>query len=248
MPALPAQYVEVPPAPQRRFGLLSVVTLVDSSQAHWRDGISWTSPACSTVRVASDPCETPVAKTPDPVAPYSEASPMVLYAMPECAPFGVDLQKAAMDALAYGEEAGLAKGLAQRMAADTDVASAGAATTPGMALATMEGAIAEAGIAGVIGIDVRVASLLSDRLEQHGTQLTTKLGTPIWPFFDVAGSAWMYATGRILVYRGTASVFGPVQKLPEANVYTALAERPYVVGYECPLAKIGVTLTDCCAA
>lgn len=246
MVTVPAQYVEVPPPAQRRFGLFSVASPIDSSEPHWQNGIQWTSPACTTVQPVptnpTDPCAV-MPKTAQDIAPYYDGTPTVVYAMPTCAPFGVDLAKAAMDALAHGEEAAIGKALAKRVTLDGGAPSAGTGLTPAVALAQMEGYLASAGIAGFIGMDARVASLVSDKLEQHGNQLTTKLGTPVWlTYLDATGTGWVVATGRIIVYRAPASVHGPVQKMPEANQFIALAERPYVMGYECPMGKATATI------
>lgn len=70
------------------------------------------------------------------------------------------------------------------------------------------------------------------------------------------GEQWLYATGTVLAWKGKMIEQGPVMvdnqpgvalgNRSYSNEYRALAERPWVVGYECFAAAVLVTAAACC--
>jgi hypothetical protein len=62
------------------------------------------------------------------------------------------------------------------------------------------------------------------------------------------GTAWLYATGAVQIWRSAISIVPDRDhSLNRANNdYTVLAERSYVVGWECVTAAVKVSLACCC--
>jgi hypothetical protein len=57
------------------------------------------------------------------------------------------------------------------------------------------------------------------------------------------GTAWIYATGAVFGYRGEVQVRSPRESLDRsANTLSMIAERTYVIGFECCLLAAHITL------
>lgn len=165
----------------------------------------------------------------------------------------------ARDALRLGEQRAVETVVSRQLAATanaTDLTPAGGAVHPVDGLAILEAYLgASYGGVGVVHSPVDVTTVLTTlgAVVRQGTRLETVQGTyvasgggydnhsPEGVAAD-AGEAWVYATGQVLIRRAaTVDVVSQIATSPATNVFNALAERTYVVTWECVTVAVLVT-------
>ncbi|MDQ0376499.1 hypothetical protein [Amycolatopsis thermophila] len=201
-----------------------------------------------------------------------EASPITVYGSFRCRLLGYSLEEAqrrAREHLEAGEQQAVeyavmsGEGGNLPFLADADTVNLGTATCAEELLSLLyEHADAEFTGEPVLHVPRAAAPWLKDHLAREAGRLVTTLGTPVvagagYSEANVgpggvaapAGSFWVYATGPVVVRRGPITA---VPNPPEAglnrsnNDFTALAERQYVVGWDCLAAAVQFTPACCC--
>lgn len=203
-----------------------------------------------------------------PIVPFH---PFALYHLFRCRAVGggwTGGEDRARRSLELGEQRGAERVMAQLLARDpdtVDLTPAVGAVSPVDGIALLEGwSAANYGGVPVIHIARSVGSVLSalavvqratggqQRLETRQGALIASGGGygPGWaPETDPdvaltapgAGEAWLYVTGQVVVRRAASSTVTRVSQPSLTNEFTALAERPYAVGWECGAAAVRVT-------
>lgn len=248
--------VTAPPVVPYRFGVFSVAPIVTPADPHAFVGINWLSVGCGQVSVTGDPCvvDAPAAlavNVPDCVVMNYE--PFVVYTYSDMGFIGrggdgSDAVDAAEAQLLAGEQFGVEDvlwGLIDA-AVTSEVAIASANFRQG--LAVVEQDLAEAyGGQGVIHMSRFTASMLTD-LRVEGGRLVSPLGTPI-----VAGGGYdaalagsvptsvkMFGTGPLVLLGSTVESYPALN--PATNQQATLAQRQYVVGWDCAAVGVNITL------
>jgi hypothetical protein len=255
-PALP---VEGQPRQNLPYGLFSALNLRESSDPHWKMGITWRGLTCSPASAISDPdCETEIDKFFRESGVDGEATPFVVYGSSLCGtPGGRSFETAQEEATAHllaGEQTQAEFQVWTRLlAASTGLP--GSAVSPEVGLARLEAWLGYAwGSAGVIHAPREVASLLDNNLETKSDRLLTNLGTPViagagyslYQAGDAPATRVMLASPPLFGYRG--GIFDSSQRPGDLldrgrNDLYAVAEREYVVGFDpCGVAAIEVTI------
>jgi hypothetical protein len=109
---------------------------------------------------------------------------------------------------------------------------------------------------GIIHVSIDLIALLDNAylLERVGDQLLTGAGNIVVPGAGYVGAApdgtftagvrWMYATPPVFGYRSDVRVMPPESTLDRTdNTVMAIIERNYVLGYDCCLVAVPVSLT-----
>jgi hypothetical protein len=249
----PPQVVEPQPRVALPFGLFSVLTLRESSDPHWANGIEWEAPSCAPVVALDDfddpDCTTEFDKQFAALTETGEARPFVTYGSAKCGTPGgrADLraEEAAVADLLAHEQTQAERIVWGRLAAApaSDVNAAGALDAPSALGALEEWIGGEYGSLGVIHMGRRAATVLAadGLLRASGQRLLTALGTPVvagagYPGTSPAGDApaagtgWMLASPALFGYRGTVQSTMALDR--GANDALAIAERNYVVGFD----------------
>jgi hypothetical protein len=245
----PPQVVEGQPRVGLPFGLFSALTLRESGDPHWANGIEWEAMTCGPVSGITDPnCNTNVNKFFRQMTTVGSATAFTVYGSAKCgAPGGAAYQEAEEMATAHllaREEAQAEVQTWARLAAGATRPRGDTALKPGEALATLEDWLGGTyGSLGVIHGSRGAVTKLDTLVEKTGSRLTSKVGTPV-----VAGSgyygqaapaggatatasqAWMLASPALFGYRG--QVFSAQTFDQNKNDVYALAERNYVVGFD----------------
>lgn len=247
MTVMPAEYVAAPPSTPAAYGLLSAAVVTEST-GRVGFGFEYEPDFCGPARATVAACQTGASKVVDEGKDLVVGEPFTVYSLHSCkaVAFG-DAAQRAQRALTTGEGRAVEEWFAARLAAEA--VSIGAWTGVDKALAALEHYIhCNYGGVGTIHMDRAHASLLfskGDALDTSGTRLTTGLGNIVsagcYDDTDPLGPSTMYATGTVLLQRG--SVFSPPDPLLDkaTNDLFALAERPYAGGWECFAVSVGVT-------
>lgn len=133
----------------------------------------------------------------------------------------------------------------------------GVATCVEVALGLLESAFADCYKAtGIVHVPNEVIPLMAEAylLERDGDALFTTNGNRVVAGTGYSGSApdgttsagvrWLYMTPRIFGYRSDVRTFDPETTLDRSvNTVMAIAERTYVLGYDCCLVAVPVSLT-----
>lgn len=248
------------------FGLFSIAEPL-SAGPHAMSGVEWETEACDPVYgIAGGPCETVGNIDPkditDPGNSNVEAEPVSIYVLRSCRAVA-DFNRAKDRAQAHlvgVEERAIEEHLWGLLNADASTVTVSATPVNAeVALALLEQSMGE-GVAGRPMIHARrdAATLLATeaRVRRHGNRLETELGSLVAAGVGYgstgptgsaapAGSTWVYATGPVRIWRGPAEVRGPImQETPRDNTTVTLAERTYIVGYECAPRAVLVDLTN----
>lgn len=262
MPTIPKMYVGDLAPSTLPFGLFSVASPTNADP-HALSGVEWETESCDpTYGIAGGPCETvgqiEAKDITNPGSSLVSADPISIYTLRSCRAVG-DLARAKDRAVAHlvgVEERAIETHLWGLMNADADAVNLtpSGPLEPLAGLALLEQSMAQ-GTTGGITIHARrdAATVLAEkaRVRRHGNRLETELGSLVsagvgygstGPDADAsgepdaapAGTAWVYATGALRIWRSVAEVRGPfMQESPRDNTHMTLAEKTYVVGYEC---------------
>jgi hypothetical protein len=275
VPTCPPMYVDAPAVTPYLYGLFSVAQMPVDADEHWQCGVEYEPQACGPAKTWADPCDddplNPQApKAADEGVALVTGSPFVVYAGFNCHLVGrseADVQARAAQALALGEQRAVEQaywtgeaGNYPLLADPAAVVLGGGAVSPIAALGALEGYLgSNYGGIGVIHTPRAVVAWLSREgvLSRDRDRLVTDLGT--WVAAGggyavntgpdgtpaAAGTAWMYATGAVVVRRS------PVWLNPDSvaqaldrtsNLVHLLAERTYVITHECILAAVLTTI------
>lgn len=198
-------------------------------------------------------------KIPDDGLGLVEGVPVVAYHLFRCRTVGSwdDGEARAIRSLNLGASRAVEDGFWDGIASGaTDVTPAGTAVDIVIGLGVLEKfASSNYGGRPVIHMDREQATRLIARnaVKVVGDHLETGLGSlvvagagydsTVGPNAEAEGAGWMIATGQVTVWQGDEQVVPAVLEVPYTNEFSALAERPYTVTYECFHAAVEVTAT-----
>lgn len=268
-------YVTVPGPVRvpHRFGLFSAVPVVDVTDSHALMGVQWEPLTCASPKVLSDGCPCPPSKEFEPAPGVQQADPFVVMGSWACGLPGNSVDEAQRRArrhLELGEQQAVERAVwtgaagAAPWFAHESTPNLGTVHCATDLLAVVEDyAATHSTGAPLLHLPRPVLPYLAaDRLVAPvgGTRLETGYGTPV-----VAGAGyveanigpggvpappgawWVYATGAMQVWRGPViTPPDPVAGFSRCNnEFVALAERIYLVGWDCFTAA--VLFEPCCA-
>lgn len=231
--------VAAPTVAPRPYGLLSVVTPVIDADPHWMLGTVWESVACSQPAFTRSECITGDEAEPkefigDRCDRWVTTKPFVVYAGQKVSGGMTpsEGEQRAEARLALVEQTGVEKGLWEQLGS---VVPGVSAASPAAALAAVEEALATgyAGL-GVIHMSASMATMLgAQNLVTSGGRVTTIVGTPvaIEAGVPIASKDTIVGTGAVVVRRGTVLSFSSFDMA--INDVLAIAEREYLVGWDC---------------
>jgi hypothetical protein len=240
------QLVEAPAAFPLRYGFFSVAEPRLTTDDHWRLGVQWQSQSCSPAKRTTGPCIDPEVDplTPDDFCSVVQYEPFTVYAYENDDIIGATLAEHEAHAIARltnGEQYAVEQqfwGLVTTAPAVTTTDLSGAPA--GVVLGYIEQILANNYFGqGVIHMDRFTATILWEYLDVSGARLQTRLGTPV-----IAGGGYgnmadppvdeffIYGTGPVVVYRGDIDT-RQMAIAKETNQVSYIAQRDYVVGYDC---------------
>jgi hypothetical protein len=226
--------VEAPPVVPHPYGLFSVAAPVTPGEPNWQTGVTWESWACLDPNTTTDQCINGGAA---PAAKEFEACPDTRSYKPITVYIGIKRNGQSMEVgseqantvLAGGEEYAIEKFLLAQLAAAVTEA---AALSPLGALAAVEMQLGQNYMGtGVIHMSRETATRLSAQLVRNGDHIETLLGTPVAVGAGYAGTPVIYGTGAVAVRRGGVDIVSAWNT--KINDELVLAERTYVVGWDC---------------
>jgi hypothetical protein len=243
--------VEAPPVAPHPFGLFSVAAPSTPADPHWQMGVEWRTTACLPIATTTDPCITGDAITPKVAAAcdlddgFIGIKPFAAVAFFKRSGESQDVARAEAEAaLAAGEEYAAESALWDSMSTVTATAAAG----PVSALGAVEAELGKGYHGtGVIHMSRFLGIALANQLVKVGSQLQTIIGTPVvvGGGYDQAateaGPHTIYGTGSIIVRRGVVETVDAVDRA--LNDIYSLAERTYVVGWDCFIVGRTATVT-----
>lgn len=252
--------VEAPAVTPYRFGLFSAVEPRTASleltgiDEHWRLGVEWESQACASVKETTGPCidSDVTALTPDDSCSISQFDPFTLYVYNDQSVPGRTIAQAEQNAIARltsGEqeaaEAHLWGIISTAAAPVTDLTT----YTLRYGLAWVEQELAESyGGQGVIHMNRLTSILLKDMLRVEGGRLVTYAGTTVVAgggYDRIAGTApttaTIIGTGPLVMYRGDIDTReNAIDR--SINSHSIIAQRDYVIGWDCVSLGAEVTI------
>lgn len=227
----------VTPAP---FGLFSVVPPASPGDSHWQHGVQWESWNCVDVATTVDPCitgTTPAPKSFDRCPFVGQAEPVTVYVGIQHSGGDDRAVERAGSILTAAEETGVEEHLWSRFGS---YLTPTAATDALHALVLVEGGLARHYRGrGVIHMNKGVATYLAQYLVRQGDQLQTMGGTPVVAGSgynqeatdDTPGEVTIYGTGGLFLMRSDVLTIDSWDR--SVNDHLALAERTYLVGWDC---------------
>ena len=261
----PPQVVEAQPRQALPFGIFSALSLRESADSHWANGVEWEAMTCDPVSGINDPnCDTDIEFMFADSGLLGEASGFAVYGSYNCGPIGRPLPKAeemATAQLLAREEAQVEAQVWGRLAAAAHDVNPGGALDPVEALAALEDWLGGVyGSLGTIHGSRGAATILSKFVMPSGSRLLTKIGTPViagggYPGTSpagapaAAGETWVLASPALFGYRGqvfnSSSRKGDLLDRGTNDLY-AIAARNYVVGFDpCGVAAVRLNKTCC---
>lgn len=256
--------VAPPAVTSRRFGLFSAVEPRTSTieggalDDHWRNGIVWQSQACAVAKVTQNACVDPevAAKTPDDYCGVFEFDPFTVYAFNDDAVPGRTLDEHRADAVARltnSEELAVEREVWSRLVTAAGLAFNATAFPHYHGLGYAEALLqSQFGPLGLLHMDHMTAQALTSHLRVEGGRLFTNNGIPIivgggyhsgMPTLSPTGT--IIATGPMVMYRGEIDTrANAVDKA--VNRVSIVAERTYVIGWDCLALAVDVSLCDAC--
>lgn len=254
--------VEAPAAVPYRFGLFSQVTpraaglTANGFDDHWRLGVQWISQACALAKTTTGPCiDVEVAPlTPDDYCSVSKFDPFTIYAYNDADLPGFTQTEHEQNAIAR-----LSNG--EQYAAETHLWGLMDAATSGnvtdltshdilYGLGYVEQVLAEKyGGQGVIHMSRLATTMLSHLLHTEGGRLFTYIGTPVIAGggYDVVddstpSTTTIFGSGPLVLYRSDIDTRqSAIDKA--TNQESIVAQRDYVLGWDCVAVGAEVTLT-----
>lgn len=238
-------------------------------------GIEYQPDTCGIVRLWNSQCDPVTSKIFDEGVPTILADPFAVYTSWLCGSIGYsedEIRRRLLTRLSLKEQIGVEQRLwggdagqeIDGLFQDADVVDLGDAACVTAGISALEQILADNNVVGGIiharpGISTWLAQ---EHLIERPTSrlMTTPYGTPYVFGMGYDGSApqgtapstslgigneWIFATGRVQVWRGDAFV-PPVRQVLDrtTNQQYALAERPYLVAVECGIWAVRIT-TEC---
>lgn len=258
--------VQPPIATPRRFGLFSQAEIrtaqLDATgvDEHWRLGIEWQSQNCAEVKVTTDNClvlgsdrEGGNEKTPDAYCEVRSFAPFTVYAYDDDDIPGATLAQHEQNAIARlvndeqrAVEANVWTAILAEAGAPTDYTG----NTAEMGLGALEAAWADLhGITPTVHLSVNAATVLASYLYREGGRMFTATGSPVivgGGYFDASvDTAVIAVTGPMVLYRSEINTqANAVNKA--TNQVSIIAERDYVVGWDCTALAATISLCPDC--
>ena len=266
MPAV-RHLVPAPIATPRRFGLFSQAEIRTAQvtevgvDEHWRLGIQWQSQNCSQVKVTSNDCLTAgmseyppgEAKNPDAYCEVREFAPFTVYAYNDDDVPGATLAQHEQNAIARlvndeqrAVEAEVWANILAEAGAPVDLTMYRA----DQGLGALEAAWADLhGIQPTIHLSVNAALVLEAVLYREGARTFTITGSPVviggGYYLPAADVATIAVTGPVVMYRSEINTqANAVAKA--TNQVSIIAERDYVVGWDCGALAATISLCNEC--
>lgn len=258
MAVTPRDVITQPVSSPYRYGLLAAATVIDDPGWYPRGEVTWRVQGC-TPGSQSEYCwtgENPPRRFTEDM--WRTASPFTVWDGVRCARVGFpDSEQVALSRLALSEQGQVERHLWAQLAKDPDLTvlpSPGApvidATTVLEGVSALEAALSAR--TGAVGMIHAPRGLLEvgqglEWARPDGQLYRTPGGTPIafgggysydGPIAAVDGTAWLYATGPVVVRRGRVEARSDFNTV--SNQQTAEAERPYLVTVDCPLFAVQV--------
>lgn len=260
----------VTPSPFGLFSAATVQDTSGTEDSRWiHSGITWEPAHCGPAHVTLGAClAAGEEKETDDGIDAVEGASFTVYHLHSCKLPGNAWDRGdqlAADALRLGEQRAAERVLMERMAvaaaSDGGIVLTSSPLHVVDAVAQLERYLgANYGGVGVIHMDPQVATLAEsyNLLQTTGTRKQTRAATTsvavgggygagLIPQEDPevqdapdSGVSWIYATGQVLVRRAAPEVVKSAAGSLQTNTYVALAERSYVVGWECVTAAIAV--------
>lgn len=238
--------VEAPAVVPHPFGLFSVVSPTNPAGTAWQAGVKFRSVGCVDVAFTEDACISGNTVPPKVAldcatgGDYSQYRPFTVLAYFRKSGESTDVAEAeASAALEGGEEYAVETKLwAMMIAASAPTAPPANNKYTNPVAAMLADVEIELGKnyhgTGLIHMSRGVASALGDVLVRVGDRLETMAGTPVIAgagYNNAGNPATIYGTGPVVVNRGSIEVVEAVDTA--RNDFYALAERTYVVGWDC---------------
>ena len=261
--------VQPPIATVRRFGLFSQVEIRTGQltevgvDEHWRAGIIWQSQNCSEVKVTTADCltggqsEAPPgeAKTPDDYCTVRDFEPFTVYAYNDDDIPGTSLAQHEANAIARlvnDEQRAVEAHVWADILATTGPPNDLTTYTAKQGLGALEASWAALhGITPVLHLSVGAATVLGECLYREGGRLFTYTGTPVivGGGYDDGGQvneAIIAITGPMVLYRSEINT--QANAIAKAtNQVSIIAERDYVVGWDCEALAATISLCHDCS-
>lgn len=259
--------VAAPPVVPYRYGLFSVVAPRNAEVApngaideHWRAGVVWESQACKAGYITQGACIDPDSPfAPDTISEsncsaLNQFDPFTVYVYNTDSIPGYTLEQhmnQTIERLVNNEQRLVESAVIQNI--DNCAVATGdqfdlSGYSPAVVLGWLEQYIADNyGGTGVIWMDRLSASVLWENLRVEGARLVTTVGTPViahgygTPSAPPSASVNLYVTGTPTMYRGDIDVReAAINKA--VNEVSYIAQRDYVVGWDCVCARVVATL------
>lgn len=242
----PPVLVDAPVGKGLRYGLFTAANGPYDLPSHGRaGGIVYEPVTCGFARTHLTLCHTDkrlAEKTFDSNDPTTVRDSFVVYSSLVCGTAGktaVDIEGKVLQRLYNGEQTVAEAGLATILAAGATPILA-----PGVTLVDVIGELeqwlygvtpdSQYGQVGYLHASPRIAAHAMDRdlLVPDGKLLRTRMGT-IWIFGGYPDDGTIYISGNVSVWRSPDVFVSPMQLNKTTNQVYALAEREYVVTYDC---------------
>lgn len=266
--------VEAIPGAPLPHGLLSVATLLEPEDPHELLGVQWSPISCAEAETTTwcPPGDEEVQPKTFSGGGIAYAEPVTVYHGRVCSPIGQTYEEAveyARAGLAIGEPRALeAWFLGEVLAPNaTDITPVSGAVSIVDGIGALEGWLAMTyGGVGVIHAAAGLAASLGSghQLVREGARYTTWLGNYValgagYELANVgpdgedapAGTSWMYITGPVVGRRDGVNLTPDTDSQSidiQLNDRYVLAERTWVLGYECAVGAINVISAGCCGA
>lgn len=263
-------YIPAPTSTLPRYGLFSVANgpLPIPDQHAEGGGLEWQTGNCALPYGYLIDCAdyTPVAKTFSAGPVTSTANPFVLISSLVCGSVGIDdtiIRRVLGERLDTGAQAAIENifssqlfGQSPGLANAAGVATLTAATSIGEAIGNLESWLyARYGSTGVIHIPAAFAHMTQQNggLRWDGRKWVTVMGTAV-SFGNYSGLApgggapggdtTFYITGQVTIWQSAETFVTPMREALDraTNQVNAYAERVYLMGYDCFVAGVDVTI------
>jgi hypothetical protein len=264
-------YIEAPTSTLPRYGLFSVANgpLPIPDQHAEGGGLEWETGLCELPYGYAIDCAdlTPVAKTFDDGPTVVNADPFVLVSSLVCGSLGMDearLRRVLGERLDAGAQGAIENifsrelfGQAPGLATATGVATLTAAANIAAGIGALESWLyARYGPAGVIHIPAAYAHQVQQTggLRWDGRKWVTAMGTGVsfgnyagttpLDAAPAAGHTTFYITGQVTIWQSPNTFITPLEAALNisTNQVNGYAERIYLLGYDCFVAGVDVTL------
>lgn len=253
MAIMPAPIVDAAQPRGPRYGLLTAAAGPLELPPHaLASGVRFKPVSCGTVRIyeISCPTDSPEEKVFDPDTPYVEGDSSAVYATLECSRVGstaAQMEEQVRRRLTNGEQLGAETLMASALAAGATPLVAPDDTSIRSVVGELEAWLYDAdqaayGAVGFIHSPVRYASYFATAglIRLDGPIWRTVMGTVVVFGGGYPDDGTIYASGNVTVWRAPDINIPPAEETWDraTNTFKLLAEREYVVAYDCIAASV----------